>query len=151
VNIWRSCGQKCGLCNALSSTCSSVVARRTKCRWQNLLACNFAKYSKTTKNSCYWISKDIFSATQSQISRFVVHIRGNPARFSSILKELPWYLFPSLRDSHNASFHGHGKPADSAGFPSSPCKDNIFVPIPCRSPVKMCSKLHRKQKYRRTL
>jgi len=34
VNIWLNYGQKRGLCHALSSTFSSVVARRKKCTRQ---------------------------------------------------------------------------------------------------------------------
>jgi len=45
VNIWHIYGLKGGLCRALYSTFSSVLARRTKCSRQQRLACNFAKYS----------------------------------------------------------------------------------------------------------
>jgi len=44
VNIWHSYGQKGGLCCALSSTSSSVVAAA---RDNHLLSCNFTKYSYT--------------------------------------------------------------------------------------------------------
>ena len=46
VNIWHSYWQNGELCRALSSSVSSVVARRTKCmRQPPFLPCNFAKCS----------------------------------------------------------------------------------------------------------